>query len=96
MSTAQATGNTAAERIQRLTTEGRISPEQVVDRCDSELYLTVKVMTVYKWASRGCRVDGQVVRLESVRLAGRVWTSWPALLRFLAAIQGSDCPECNQ
>jgi len=39
--------------------------------------------TVGRWAVRGVMVNGEVVRLESLRVGGRMCTSRPALLRFL-------------
>lgn len=84
----------AGERIRRLTAEGRLGPDEVAKRCGEELQLTVSPMTVYKWYSRGCKADGSIVRLETVKLAGRVYSSWPAVLRFLAKIQG-QCLDCD-
>lgn len=41
---------------------------------------------VWRWATAGVRrADGTVVKLETVRLAGRFLTSWAAFQRFVAA-----------
>jgi hypothetical protein len=51
--------------------------------------------TVVRWCKPGVRLpDGRRLRLEHVKVAGRLMTSRPALLRFLAAQQDpSSCPE---
>lgn len=51
--------------------------------------------TVVRWCHPGVRLaDGRQLRLEHLKVAGRLMTSRPALLRFLAAQQTPDsCPE---
>lgn len=47
---------------------------------------SVTPQAVWRWASKGVKTsDGRVVVLETVRLAGRYLTSWPAFCRFLEA-----------
>jgi hypothetical protein len=47
---------------------------------------TITAQCCWRWATVGVQgVDGTVVKLEAVRLAGRFLTSWPAFLRFLEA-----------
>jgi hypothetical protein len=41
---------------------------------------------LWRWATKGIRrPDGQVVKLEVVRVAGRFLSSWPAVERFIQA-----------
>ena len=41
---------------------------------------------LWRWATRGVRrPDGQVVKLEVVRVAGRFLSSWSAVERFISA-----------
>jgi hypothetical protein len=50
----------------------------------------VTAQCAWRWATVGVRcTDGTVAKLETVRLAGRFLTSWPAFLRFLEAQSGS-------
>src|SRR5262249_12902383 len=47
--------------------------------------------TIVRWCNPGVRLpDGGQLRLEHARVAGRLMTSRPALLRFLAAQQSPD------
>lgn len=47
--------------------------------------------TVARWIAKGHRLpDGRRVRLEGLRLGGKILTTMPAILRFLAAQQSSE------
>src|SRR5262245_21539293 len=47
--------------------------------------------TITRWATRGVQLpDGRLLKLEAVRVNGRLVTSWPAILRFIAAQQPPD------
>lgn len=49
--------------------------------------------TLARWALHGIRLaDGSVLKLESFRLNGRLCTSKPALLRFIAAQNTGTAP----
>jgi hypothetical protein len=49
---------------------------------------SVTPQALWRWAVRGIQMpDGQLVRLEVIRLAGRYLTSWAAFERFVAAQQ---------
>jgi hypothetical protein len=46
----------------------------------------VTAQAVWRWATAGVRLaDGTILKLETVRLAGRFLTSYPAFLRFVGA-----------
>lgn len=48
---------------------------------------TVDPSTVFRWVTKGARsADGQIVKLEAVRLPGSWRTSRPAIARFVAAL----------
>lgn len=46
--------------------------------------------TVWRWFTTGVRVNGRIVKLESIQLGRNRLTSRSALLRFLARQQGAD------
>jgi hypothetical protein len=77
------------DRIDRLTTEGAIGLAAAARVFGSfRNGANTSPTTLYRWATRGVRVrDGRRVRLESFRVGGRLMTSRPACLRFLAEQQ---------
>lgn len=47
------------------------------------------IATLHRWVQRGCRSrDGQIVRLEAVKIGGTVCTSLEALQRFFDGLSG--------
>ena len=51
---------------------------------------TLHVSTMFRWILRGLRAkDGFVVRLESVKIGGRICTSQEALQRFFDRLSGN-------
>ncbi len=46
--------------------------------------------TVSRWATRGVRKGGAVVKLETVRVGGRVKTSAEAVARFFTDLSAND------
>ena len=49
---------------------------------------TVHLATLYRWHSRGLRG----VRLETIRIGGRLCTSWEALQRFFERLSTGEVP----
>jgi hypothetical protein len=78
--------------VERLLGEGPIGFAEVAERLGRlEGRGPVAPATIARWAARGVKVpDGRRVKLEVVRVAGRYATSWPAVVRFLAAQQPAD------
>jgi len=57
---------------------------KLVPSCRHSGHLTPNA--IYRWATRGVRsASGQTIRLESVRVAGRILSSREALERFILA-----------
>lgn len=83
MTTASLAHPVQAEVIERLTAEGPIgltAASKIVKR---------HACTIARWAIYGIKLeDGRTVKLETYRLGGKLSTSRPALLRFIAAQQG--------
>ncbi len=49
--------------------------------------------TLFRWVTKGCRtLDGRTVRLEALRIGGRLFTSHEALDRFIAELNASTDP----
>lgn len=70
------------QRTERLVREGLISAGTAAKLCHAN------PSTIARWGFRGVRtLGGDVVRLEIVRIGGRVMTSEAALLRFIARQQ---------
>jgi hypothetical protein len=89
MSNSRTTCTEAAETVERLTSEGLIGVSQA-----ALLFGTYRngkpthPSTVTRWMTSGVILpNGQTLRLESLRLNGRLATSKPALLRFLSEQQ---------
>jgi hypothetical protein len=54
----------------------------------------VTAQAVWRWVTVGVRrPDGQVVKLETARLAGRYLTSWAAFTRFIEAQSNLQAPS---
>jgi len=52
--------------------------------------------TIFRWMTKGVLCpDGRRVRLESVRIGSRYWTTWAAVERFVAATSGSTGTELS-
>lgn len=86
------------ERVRRLQREGLIGLSEA-----AKLFGTYRggrpthPATVGRWALHGVRLgDGRLVRLETIRLAGRLGTSRAAVERFLAAQQGAEPMPAGQ
>ena len=48
---------------------------------------------VWRWCRRGVRSrTGQIVRLDHIRVGGRIFTTEDALHRFFAAVSEADAP----
>jgi hypothetical protein len=75
------------ELVRRLLDEGPISISAAAALCGTfRQGKRTHASTVTRWALKGFKLpDGRTVRLETYRLAGRLMTSKPALLRFIAA-----------
>lgn len=80
------------ERFDRLVEEGLIGASAIarlMGRYRGEK--PCHPSTVTRWCLQGVRLPGgATVRLEHVRVAGRVMSTRPALLRFLAVQAASD------
>lgn len=51
---------------------------------------TIHISTMHRWVQRGLRSrDGMVIRLECVKVGGRICTSLEALERFFERLTGS-------
>jgi hypothetical protein len=70
-----------------LLNEQLISLSQLAARIKSHRRQgSLSTQAIWRWVTRGLMLpDGRMVKLESVRLAGRFLTSWPAFQRFLVA-----------
>lgn len=76
-----------AELIEKLTDEG------LVGAAAAGRILKRHASTIARWVLIGVRIDdGRQVRLEGFRCGGKIQTSKPALLRFLAAQQTEEPP----
>ncbi|MFO0796375.1 MAG: DUF1580 domain-containing protein [Gemmataceae bacterium] len=80
--------------VERLLTEGPIGPAAA-----ARLYGSYRggrpthPSTIVRHIQDGVRLaDGTVLRLEGVRIGGRLVTSRPAIVRFIAAQQPADAP----
>ena len=79
--------------VDRLTAEGLLSLSAVARRMPATRGdRPCHPSTVGRWVMAGTKVSGgRKVKLEAIRLGGKLVTSWPAVLRFLAAQQ--DHPQ---
>ena len=83
------------ERVEQLTTEGLVGVSHAARmvgtfRCGKPTHPS----TVTRWMLTGVTLPGgRRLRLEHLRLNGRLVTSRPALLRFIAAQQTDVPPE---
>jgi hypothetical protein len=84
--------STAGDLVTRLAGEGLIGMATAARRLGTfRGGKCVHPSTLTRWARHGVRTpDGRLVRLETVRLSNRLCTSWPAVLRFLAAQQPNE------
>lgn len=81
-----------AELVNRIITEGPIGMSAAA-RLLGEFRAgkATHPSTVSRWASVGVQLSsGQTVRLEAVRISGRLMTSRAAIIRFVAAQNGTD------
>lgn len=80
---------TEPDPVERLLRESPIGLTQAANLCGT--FRDGKVThpaTLTRWATKGVRLpDGRVLRLETMRLNGRLLTSRPALVRFIRAQQ---------
>lgn len=88
MATSDPTHSSQIELIERINSEGPIGVTAIAK----------KVMrhpaTVARWCIDGIRrPDGRVLKMESYRLGGKLQSSLPALLRFIARQQEQDEPQ---
>ena len=80
--------------VERLLGEGLISMSKAASLCgEFRGGKGTHPSTIVRWAARGVRLPGgSVLRLETVRLGGRLATSRAALARFVAAQQPGQPP----
>lgn len=75
--------------VQRLIREGLISTAAAARPLSAAGQKNLTACTIARWATEGVHAaDGTVVKLESVRLGGRLKTSEAAVLRFVVRLQG--------
>jgi hypothetical protein len=67
--------------------EGAETFTHIARRCPPIAGKAISRMSVSKWASRGIKCSGEVVKLEAVRFAGRWVTTNGALQRFLKRVR---------
>jgi hypothetical protein len=84
-------GHVDADNIAKLIEEGPMPlsalPKKLpVGRSGKRLHLS----TIWRWASRGIRNGERAIRLETFSVGGDRFTSWPAVERFLAALNDDD------
>jgi hypothetical protein len=74
-------------RRRRLLSEQLIGLPELAKRIRSHRHKgAISAQTTWRWATSGVELpDGRTVKLETVRLAGRFLTSWPAFERFVLA-----------
>lgn len=64
------------------TTEELLAPSAAARACREVFGSESHPATIYRWAVRGTRVAGRVVRLDAIRKGCRLFTSREALVRF--------------
>lgn len=79
----------ASDLVERLVGEGLLGMSAAARRLgEYRAGRPCHPSTVTRWATDGVVLaDGRRVRLESLKLNGRLVTSWPALLRFISVQQ---------
>ncbi len=90
MTQAKAQDEAAAGQPDRLVSEQIIRLNDVADWLPRRAPgRKVSQVTLWRWATKGVRgVDGRRVRLETIKLGGRRYTSVEAVERFAAALDG--------
>ena len=85
----------AEELTERILAEGSISLSAAARLLGSHRQgRPTHPSTISRWAQRGYRLPGgQTVRLEAVRVCGKLVTSRPAVIRFIAAQQPASTRE---
>ncbi|MBN9522371.1 DUF1580 domain-containing protein [bacterium] len=77
-----------ADVVTRLLAEGLISTADAARLISDKQGRAVSTCTIGRWADDGVRTgDGRVVRLEAIRLGGRLKTSAEAVHRFVCRQQ---------
>jgi hypothetical protein len=79
----------ATDLVDRILSEGPLGMSEAARRLGTIRGGTeTHSSTPTRWATRGVRLaDGTLLKLEAIRLNGRLATSWPAIVRFTAAQQ---------
>lgn len=77
------------QRIDRITSEGPLGMAEAAKLLGSfRRGRPTHPSTPTRWATKGFRLpSGENIRLETIRIAGRLMTSRAAVLRFLEAMQ---------
>jgi hypothetical protein len=78
-----------ADLVERILAEGALGMSAIARLCGTfRGGAATHPSTPTRWATQGVRLaDGRVVKLEAVKLNGRLISSKPALIRFIQAQQ---------